>query len=410
MLKKKPTEGEIISTRQPADLAGYGVRNLTPSRLSAILAALDAGDVADAMALFDEMNEKDLHLGAVTQTRVLSVVSRDRSVVPASSDAEEVQIAKFVGEVFDAIPRRREALCHLMSAITHGFAVAEIVWEVNAGMVRVKEFLPRPQRLFSFIDPDDTSCLLDFPAWVNQETGQSVKIPREKFVYHKNFMGNGNPLKGGLYRGISWYYFFTNFTMKDWLTFMDVYGIPLRLGRYNSATDENSRATLKKAVANLGSDAAAIISDDTTIEFIQAAISGNHSLFREAVEHFNRQKSKRVLGQTLTTESSEKGSYSLGKIHDAVRGDIVAFDAMALDETLTNDLVRPLVEFNFGPRKRFPKIVTNLSGAGEASAKLEQVKKLVELGAKIPARHVAEITGVPMLGDLDAPFTYGEEL
>ncbi len=94
--------------------------------------------------------------------------------------------------------------------------------------------------------------------------------------------------------------------MKDWLTFIELYGVPLRLGRYKQSSDENARDTLRQAVSSLGSDAAAVISDDTTIEFIHSALSGDNRLFQDAVEFFDRQKSKRILGQTLTTESGGK--------------------------------------------------------------------------------------------------------
>ena len=128
----------------------------------------------------------------------------------------------------------------------------------------------------------------------------------------------------GLYRGISWYYLFSNFTMKDWLTFIELYGVPLRLGKYGRTTDEKARSALKEAVRNLGSDSAAVISDDTTIEFIHSALAGDNRLFQNAAEFFNRQKSKRILGQTLTTEQgagpgASGGAYALGKIHDRVR-------------------------------------------------------------------------------------------
>ena len=39
------------------------------------------------MAFFDEMEEKDLHLGAVMQTRALAAVSRERDVAAAGGGA-----------------------------------------------------------------------------------------------------------------------------------------------------------------------------------------------------------------------------------------------------------------------------------------------------------------------------------
>ncbi len=403
---KRPKEGELIPA-YPSHNAGFrSLGNLNPGRLTTILANLDAGDIAEAMALFDEMEEKDLHLGAVSQTRKLAVVARDRIVVPASDDDEDKRIADFVKDVFASIPQKQAAFTGLLSAVTHGFAIAEIVWEISDGMVTIKDLIGRPQHIFTFINREDPARLLGFPRLMESGKEGAAPLPREKFVFHRHQTGDSACVKAGLYRGISWYYLFTNFTIKDWLTFIDIYGIPLRLGRFKSTADDTARDVLKQAVMNLGADAAAVISDDTSIEFIQSALAGDHSLFREAVEFFNRQKSKRLLGQTLTTESQDKGAFALGKIHDNVRNDIVAYDAMALDETINRDLIKPLVDFNFGARKKYPKVVTSLVSAGETDMKLSQVEKLLAMGAKIPARVVAEITGIPITGDLDESLAY----
>ena len=406
MIRRASTlKGEIVPTRPSAFWSDTPPRNLTPSRLAGLLTSLDNGDVAQTMLLFDEMEEKDLHLGSVMQTRAMAAVAQDRDVLPAGGSAEDAQIADFVREKFDAIPRRHAFLSGLMSAVSHGFAMAEIIWETADGAVVPVQIKPRPQKLFTFIDPDDTTRLLDFPLYLDPEQPKGVQLPRQKFILHSHSGASGDFLRAGLYRGIAWYYLFTNFTLKDWLTFIELYGVPLRLGRYKQSADDNARETLRRAVSSLGSDAAAVISDDTTIEFIHSALSGDNTLFQSAVEFFDRQKSKRVLGQTLTTEGGGNagGAYSLGKIHDRVRGDIVTFDSRALDETLNSDFVQPLVEFNFGPQVTFPRIVTRMRRIDEADARLEQINTLVQLGAKVPARVAADITGVALLGDPDSP-------
>jgi len=405
---KRPniTRGEIIPTRPLSYWNGRAPRDLTPGGLTAILNSLDAGDVTEAMAFFDEMEEKDLHLGAVMQTRSLAAVARERDVAPAAGGgAMDARIADFVRAVFESLPRKNATMMALMSAVSHGFSIAEMIWDTQGGEAVVKEIIPRPQKYFMFTDFNDPLRILDFPKYRDPKDPAGVDLPREKFVFHHNGRGPGEFLRSGLYRGVAWYYLFTNYTIKDWLSFIDIYGIPLRLGKYGPTADERARQVLKDAVVNLGSDAAAVISDDTTVEFIQSAISGSHSLFMDTVEFFNRLKSKRVLGQTLTTESGHAGggSHALGKVHEQVRQDIVAYDCKALDETLSHDFIRPLVDYNFGPQSRYPRIVTRLAHPGETDEKLAQLKAVLDMGAKAPARLVTEITGVPILGDPEAP-------
>ncbi|MBF0171665.1 MAG: DUF935 family protein, partial [Nitrospinae bacterium] len=96
---------------------------------------------------------------------------------------------------------------------------------------------------------------------------------------------------------------------------------------------------------------------------------------------------------------------ALGDVHDRVRRDIVASDAAALDETLSSDLIRPLIDYNFGPQRRYPKVVTRLEGESERTGKLERIERLVRMGAAVPARIAAEAAGIPLSGDPDAPLT-----
>ncbi|MBI4827232.1 MAG: DUF935 family protein [Nitrospinae bacterium] len=403
----KPRTGEMIPFRPAASLLRSGpAGRLTPAMLAAILADLDAGHPADAMALFDEMEEKDLHLGAVTQTRFLAAAAQQRDIIPASSSADDERIAQFVRERLDALPHRHALLTGLMAAVTHGFAVAEIVWDISEGHAVPAAVHIRPQRLFTFADPAAANRVSGFPRYLEPGAPKGVELPREKFIFHRHHAASGDFLRAGLYRGVSWYYLFTSYAIKDWLTFMDLYGVPLRLGKFKPTADERARQVLKDAVLNLGSDAAAVISEDTTIEFINSALSGGHDLFQNAAEYFNRQKSKRILGQTLTTESGDKGgAYALGAVHERVREDIVAFDCRALDETLTTELIRPMVDYNFGPRRAYPRMVTRLRRAGETKERLDQIESLVRMGAQIPARIAAEAAGVTLLGDPEAPLT-----
>lgn len=61
------------------------------------------------------------------------------------------------------------------------------------------------------------------------------------------------------------------------------------------------------------------------------------------------------------------------------------------------------MDFNFGPQTRYPRIVTRLARPGETDERLAQLKAVIDMGAKTPARVASEITGFPILGDPEAP-------
>ena len=71
----------------------------------------------------------------------------------------------------------------------------------------------------------------------------------------------------------------------------------------------------------------------------------------EAIEFHNREIARSILGQTLTTDEGRRvGSLALGKVHlqvlilqlEAIRRDLA-------DRVMTEQVIRPLIELNFGP-------------------------------------------------------------
>jgi len=400
--RKFARQSELVATKNQPLYRSYPSENLSPQKLASILRELDSGYCKNAMNLFDDMEEKDLHLAAVMQTRVMASAAPQRRIVPASDDADYKRHADFVGEVWGGLEDNSRIVHDLLSAIGRGFSIAEMMFELREGSLIVNRIKLCPQSLFSFIDPENPGVLLEFPRYLNPGSVHGEALPREKFIFHAQRSFGGGALRSGLYRGIAWYYLFTTFSIKDWMSFMDLYGIPLRLGKFKPSADDRSREILKRAVMNLGTDAAAVISEDTTIEFIESRLSGGHDLFRNAVEFFNRQKSKRVLGQTLTTEQGDTGSYALGSVHDRVRADLTRLDCVMLDETLTRDFIIPLIKANFGRQKSYPRFVSEPGGAEKSRNKLDDLRKLYDMGVPMGVGELYRAAGIPEPSNSDS--------
>ena len=80
-----------------------------------------------------------------------------------------------------------------------------------------------------------------------------------------------------------------------------------------------------QAVMQIGSDAAGIISKSTEIEFIEA-IKADGDVFKNMAQFCNTEMSKAVLGQTLSSDIGDAGSYAASKTHAEVRQDILESD------------------------------------------------------------------------------------
>jgi phage gp29-like protein len=227
-----------------------------------------------------------------------------------------------------------------------------------------------------------------------------------KFVVHMSKAKSGLPIRGGLARAAGWSYLFKNYVLKDWVTFAEVFGQPLRLGKYGAGATESDKQALLTAVANIGTDAAAIVPDSMLIEFVEARQTGTAELYERFCEYLDRQVSKAVLGQTLTTEVQRNtGSRAAAQVHDAVRRDILAADARRLGETLTRDLVKPLVDLNCGPQKRYPHLDLLLPNDQDDRAFADIIAEMTDRGLRISQRTILDRLNLPAPGPDDEILT-----
>lgn len=155
------------------------------------------------------------------------------------------------------------------------------------------------------------------------------------------------------------------------------------------------KAALMEAIIQLGTDAAGIVPNTTTIDFIESNKQSSAEIYEKLARYCDEQMSKAVLGQTLTSDSGS-GSYAQSKTHNEVRKDLTAADANALENTLRRDLIRPLVEFNFGPGTPIPTLQFQTEDAEDLKETSEIYRTLAcDMGLEIPKRHLYKKFGIP---------------
>lgn len=63
-------------------------------------------------------------------------------------------------------------------------------------------------------------------------------------------------------------YLFKNYAVKDWIGFAEIFGMHLRVGKYDAGSSKADKDDLLHAIHSLGADTAGIISKSTGIEFM----------------------------------------------------------------------------------------------------------------------------------------------
>lgn len=367
---------------------------LTPQRLARLLQAAADGDHDAYLTLAEEIEERDAHYASVLGTRKRAVSGIKPIIEPASDSDDDKKIAAAVLTLISR-PAIKQGIATLLDAIGKGYAVAEIIWQTGPTWEPV-DLKWRDPRFFCFDRVSRSELRLRHEA----DLADGIPLAPFKFVQHVPALKTGIPIRRGLARLVAWCYFFKAYTIKDWMALMEVFGLPLRLGRYDANAKDDDIEVLKAAVANLGSDAAAVVPKGMEIEFQQLSnLSGAHSLFERAADWFDAQVSKAVLGQTMTADDGS--SLAQAQVHNEVRHDIQLADADELEITLQRDLIRPYVDLNFGPQDAYPRLSYPVRRPEDTEALARSVSMLVPVGLKVKAGELREKLGLSEPGDGD---------
>ena len=260
----------------------------------------------------------------------------------------------------------------ILDAIGKGISFQEIEWAYRDGHVVIDHIEYVHQKKFYYDSMTDELKIRtdDFPG--------GILLPENKFIIHKYKARSGHPSKYVVLRVVAWMYLFKNYDIKDWVSFCEVYGMPLRLGTYDATASDKDKAALYDAIIKMGTDAAGVVPSGTDIKFIESNKQSSVDIYEKLARFCDEQMSKAIVGQTLTSDSG--GSYAQSKTHNDVRQDLTQADCKAVMETIRRDLIRPLVEFNFGTGTHIPYFSLNSADPDDLKETAEIVSTLSSTG------------------------------
>lgn len=393
----RPVKKSILS-KDLAEPSLTGVRTvwqtsianaLTPQNLANVLSEVDAGDSISYLTLAEEMEERYMHYNSVLGDRKRAVTGLPKRIDSFSDDADDIAVADAVRELiesdeFDAM------LFDLMDGIGKGYSAVELTWDTSS-VPWIPRYKWRDPRFFQFdLTAGDELRIRDEADLVN-----GVELPPYKFMVHRPKIKSGLTLRSGLARAACVAYMLQGYTLKDWWAFMEVYGMPWRIGKYAPKASEEQKTALLTAVRQMGVDAACIIPEDMVINIVETSkTNGGDKLFQGSADWLNDQVSKVVVGQIASTHGTP-GRLGNEDSQDAVRKDIKIDDARQLGATVRRDLIRPFVDLNFPNRVGGPYPLFHIvSDEPEDIEWLrDKVADLVDRGLKLQMSEVRDKLG-----------------
>ncbi len=379
LLTQEISAPDYRSARPPFE--GHLAFGMNPVRLGAILRAADNGSTLDFMILAEEIEELFPHYYAVLSKRRRQVSQLPITVTAAPDVKDGEKHADFVRRWLDT-KVLKAVLFDVLDAVGKGYSASEIIWETKPGSVRPAEIKYRSPRFFELSWEDGETL------WLRTMAGFE-ELPKHKFLLHRHQSKSGGPVRSGLTRAVAFLWMYCSYTLRDWATFTQAYGLPVRLGMYGPGASEQDKRVLWRAVSSIAGDLAAIIPQSMKMEFVEPKGKEGVDLYPVRANWLNYEVSKLVLGGTGGTDAIA-GGHSVGQEHRAAEQDVERFDADLLQVSIDQRLVTPMIAFTFGPQDAYPTVSIGRPEQVPMSDVIAAAADLGPLGFKIKASELRD--------------------
>ena len=350
-----PVEKEIITSGQPKNTTvnvskkDYTYAPLrtailpTPAQLRQAVIDIDR-DPRMMMDVLRRLPEADPHIFSVGNTRQLAILGYDWIIEPSDPDNEKEM--KKCEEIMNLLERTNfdNFLTNLTNGIVYGHSVTNPIWTLDTknryypkfDFLEGIHFGKRDGKVKMIVDKNDkdffvtigsnanitgindqnqiASALAGNLYWVDLNENDLIivnYVPPILQGWKNNYMGG--LMRPGLYLTLLKY-----FTMLDWAKFNELFGMPVRVGKYDPVlTSKEGIEILKTAVQNIGTDAGAVIDKTMELEFLRAesGVGTGRATYEAFAEHVERKQSMVFIGQNLTAEQT--GKYAVNRLRQA---------------------------------------------------------------------------------------------
>jgi phage gp29-like protein len=393
---REPQTARVTSLQR--ELQSHPTRGLTPSRLARILDAAESGDLVAQFELFEDMEEKDGHIASEMNKRRRALLLEWDIVPPDNASAAEKSATAQLSELMQELPDFEDALFDATDAIGKGFACLEIEWHRVNGFWLPRSLTHRPQTWFQLQRGYRQELRLR-TGGMGDDGLQGEPLRPFGWIVHVHRAKSGYLERSAMFRQLVWTYLFKNYSVGDLAELLEIWGIPLRLGKYPASATDKEKATLLRALASIGHNAAGIVPEGMLLEF-HAVAQGDPKAFEIMIDWCERNQSKVILGGTLTSGADGKSSTNaLGNVHNEVRKDLRDSDVRQLNGTLSRDLVYAIATLNgLAPdgTRRAARFVLSAQEPDDMSVYATALPPLVNMGLRPTLQWTHEKLGIPI--------------
>jgi hypothetical protein len=206
------------------------------------------------------------------------------------------------------------------------------------------------------------------------------------------------PTNAGLLQAVVRVWWLKNQALRFWMSGAEVAGNPRFIGKWPQKADDATKDAIFEALQTLAADGVVAVSNETDIEIVAPSAAQNGGVWDSLVKVADSYYSKAILGSTLLVEVGDTGgAYSLGDAQASMTiRPRVESDALAMWESIRQQLFRPFLEFNIARYGgRMPPIPVGRSVLTEDKVEVDQL--LTSVGA-VTIDELRQSRGLPAWG------------
>jgi phage gp29-like protein len=401
-----PQPGTIVKAQVAERWMNQVTRGLTPEAVDDYLTTAISGDTLNQFALFEEMEEKWPELRLALYKHKLKAARRNPRIVPPDhpqNPALAKEKADFANYVFAAMRNWHRTAFNLLDAVGKGISGAEIDWQPGevVGPNRSSRRAAIVIAEMPWVNYRHWSWWWDkpelqlFPDLRNR--ARHIDVPDRKFVIFHHLSKSGHPARAAMLRPLAWYFLIYLYTMKDWSTLAETFGVDIAHAFCNKDATQEQRNAILLHLSRLAARAG--VFDEGTVVNLQRASSGSAFPQEALVKYCSEKALECLLGATLGTQAGIRGARSLGLVQQDETEEIVDWTCLLFAGTMTATALRWLMDFNFADPTDNP--VMELPGASrrDIAALANVVNTLVNLGLRVPESWAHAQFDIPQPGE-----------
>ena len=326
----------------------------------------------------------DSQVKSAWEKRQKTLIAKTWDVLPGDDSAIAQEAAELLKTQLTAL-NWNNVTEKMQHALFFGFAISELIYEIQNGKIIIKNILTRNQRRFLFNEQGE-------PLLRTRDHYQGMALPIKKFWhFNAGTHHDDEPYGQGLAHWLYWPVKFKREGLVSWLEFLEKFGSPFVVGKYEAGqTEKADQEKLLEACRAVQKSMGVAIPSSMMMEFVEAKTSGTQS-YSDFIKLMDDAISKIIVGQTMTGDDG--ASLSQSQTHDKQQDMIVQADAMLIDGGFNAGPVKWWMEWNYGNNVAVPKVIRLFEDPDDKKQFAETVHTMKQAGWQAPQEQVDNVLG-----------------